>query len=256
MLQISNDDIEQLILLGSSDTTAANNFYAYFEHRDFVNRQDNITWLNFTQNLSNEALVALFKGLVKAERHLNWIGGSVAGAIWVYKVINERNIDINSSIADYGLRNSSNPWVPFGSSYYGKRTIQDYFIYQKEKTEISTIRADRYGKILSRVAGRKYKRAAAIVELRKLSSEERRNARASLLQAYADKSLKDKIEVIAHDEKYPPEYYPIEWIDVTKQEIEGLPLELIKKLYDKLSTKTKGKWRRFRNTLKELEDGN
>ena len=39
------------------------------------------------------------------------------------------------------------------------------------------------------------------------------------------------------------------------EEIEKLPIDLIKKLYDKLSTKTKGEWKRFGHELQKLDDG-
>jgi len=54
---------------------------------------------------------------------------------------------------------------------------------------------------------------------------------------------------------FPPEYYPIEWISIHKDEIEKLPLDLIKELYDKLSTKTKGEWKRFAQEVEKLDDG-
>ena len=43
--------------------------------------------------------------------------------------------------------------------------------------------------------------------------------------------------------------------NIPKEEIENLPLVLIKKLYDKLSTKTKGEWKRFAQELEKLDDG-
>jgi Fe-S cluster biosynthesis and repair protein YggX len=42
---------------------------------------------------------------------------------------------------------------------------------------------------------------------------------------------------------------------ISKEEIDKLPTELIKKLYDKLSTKTKGEWKRFAQELEKLDDG-
>jgi hypothetical protein len=37
--------------------------------------------------------------------------------------------------------------------------------------------------------------------------------------------------------------------------VERLPTEIIKKLYDKLPTKTKGEWKRFAKELEKLDDG-
>ena len=68
-----------------------------------------------------------------------WVGGSVAGAIWVYREIKERNLDKDYKNADFGLRNSENSWLPFGRSYYSKRTIKEYFdyIYMKRKGNVN-----------------------------------------------------------------------------------------------------------------------
>lgn len=76
-----------------------------------------------------------------------------------------------------------------------------------------------------------------------------------LLEKFAHKTARERLEAIASDIKYPPELYPTEWIEITRDEIENLPTELIRKLYDKLSTKTRGKWKRFAIALKEFDDG-
>lgn len=254
-MQITYNDIEKLILIGRTDTTADKDLYLYFKTRDYINRQHGDTWKSHVASISDEDLIFLFNGLVKLEQELQWIGGSVAGAIWVYNVISQRRLDNDYSIADFGLRNCNNPWVPFGGSYYGRRTITDYFAYQNEKGRISVIKADRYEKVLRRVTGRKFQRAAAIAELRKLTSNERGQAKAKLLENFATKTPRERLEAIASDTKYPPEYYPSEWIDITREQIENLPTELIKKLSDKLSTKTRGKWKRFAIALRELDDG-
>ena len=53
---------------------------------------------------------------------------------------------------------------------------------------------------------------------------------------------------------------PRQWIEISINEIEALPMDLIKKLYDKLSNKTKGEWKRFSMKLKKqkmaYESGN
>ena len=254
-MHITPDDIKNLTLIGGTDITADKSLYTYFKSRDYLNRQHGDTWRSAVEEVSDEDLISLFNGLVRVERELMWIGGSVAGAIWVYNIIAQRRLDSEYSIADFGVRNCDNPWVPFGGSYYGRRTIKDYFAHQQEKHRISVIKADRYEKVLTRVTGRKHKRAAAIAELRKLTTEERGQARLELLEKFASKTPKERLEAIANDNIYPPEYYPSEWTDIPRQEIEGLPTEIIKKLYDKLSTKTRGKWRRFADCLKEFDDG-
>jgi len=253
-----NTDIQNLIEVGKTNPAEIRNkidLLQYFKSKDIINRLHRQEWKQKTVNLSDNELTSLFKGLVLIEKEHKWSGGSVAGAIWVYKIINERNLDKDFTIADFGLRNCDNYWIPFGNSYYGKRTIHDYFAYNKEKNRIGKLKAERYEKVLRRVAGRKEKRIIAIANLRKLSSEVRGRNRDFLLKKYLSTTTIEKLQIIANDDIYPPEYYPIEWISISVQEINELPLELVKKLYDKLSTKTKGEYKRFAIKLQKNDDG-
>ncbi len=254
-MQLTTQDIRQLISVGIVSDSLNEEILQYFKPRDFINRQHGNTWRELVSSLSDTDLILVFKALVCIERELKWIGVSVAGAIWVYGVIQIRGLDREYKIADFGLRNCDNPWVPFGGSYYGKRTIEDYFSFKTAKAKESKVKADRYERVLRRAKGRKEKRAEAIAELRKLSNEKRGEIRNELLEQYKNTTTVGKLEMVASDTKYPPEYYPIEWISISKDEIENLPLELIKKLYDKLSTKTKGEWKRFAYELEKLDDG-
>ena len=254
-MQLTTQDIDELILVGKIEVNLDETVLDYFKRRDFINRQHGSAWRELVSNTSDNDLISIFKALVCIERELKWIGGSVAGAIWVYGIIQNRGLDKEYKIADFGLRNCDNPWVPFGGSYYDKRTIEDYFSFRTAKASESKVKGDRYEKVLKRVEGRKEKRVEAIAELRKLSSEKRGEIRNELLEKYKNSTTIEKLELLASDTKFPPEYYPMEWISIPIEEIEKLPLELIKKLYDKLSTKTKGEWKRFVQELEKLDDG-
>lgn len=256
-MQLTTDDIQNLILAGQTDKPS-DELLKYFKHRDYVNRQHRDGWRKLISDTSDTDLIFIFKGLVNLERELKWLGGSVAGAIWVYSIIKNRGLDNDYHIADFGLRNSENPWIPFGSAYYGKlgeRTASEYFANKREKARIKAIKADRYEKVLNRVEGRKEKRTAAIAELRKLTKQQRGELRTEFLAKYSNATTKEKLEVMANDNVFPPEYYPAEWISIPSEEIQELPIELVKKLYDKLSTKTKGQWKRFAHELQKLDDG-
>ena len=116
-------------------------------------------------------------------------------------------------------------------------------------------KADRYERVLKRVEGRKEKRIAAIAELRKLSKEQRFKISHDFLEKHRNSAPIEKLELMASDQVYPPEYYPAEWISISPDEIEKLPVELVKALYDRLSTKTKGAWKRFAQELAKLDGG-
>lgn len=254
-MELTQNDIEKLITIGKNDGQFENSSLEYFISRDYINRLHGNTWREFMTKLTNEDLIFVFKALVRIEKELEWIGGSVAGAIWVYGVIQNRGLDRDYKIADFGLRNCDNPWVPFGGSYYGIRTIDEYFAYKSASAKEKEKRAIKYEKTLNRVKGRKERRATEIAELRKLSNEERGNIKKELLNKYQNVSNLEKLKLIANDQLYPPEYYPNEWISISIKEVEILPLQLIKQLYDKLSTKTKGEWKRFAKKLEKYDDG-
>jgi hypothetical protein len=253
-MELTLRDIHDLIEIGI-DKVPKENLYNSFKSRDFINRQHGNTWKKLISEKSDIELVSIYKALILIEKELKWIGGSVAGAIWVYKIIQERNLDLDYELADFGLRNCKNPWIPFGGSYYGKRTISEYLRYNKEKSKKKAEKSQEYNIKLNREKGRKFKRANAIAELRKLTKEERENIKIELHANYKAKTPLERLELIANNEKYPPEYYPTEWANVPAGEIQQLPLKLVQKLFDKLSIKTRGSWKRFAQELKSIENG-
>jgi hypothetical protein len=80
---------------------------------DTVNRLHWKEWNFFCANLNDADLIFLFKGLVQVESKLNWIGGSVAGGVWVYKNIQKRNLDNENEISNWSSANTNNPFLKF-----------------------------------------------------------------------------------------------------------------------------------------------
>ena len=117
--QLAKNDIQNLIIVGKSEQPIDQKLLLPFKHRDFINRLHWSTWKEFANELSNDDLVDLFKGLVIVERELKWMGGSVAAAIWIFKILFwERGVKNITEIADFGKRNSDNPYIPFGTSHH------------------------------------------------------------------------------------------------------------------------------------------
>ena len=56
---------------------------------------------------------------------------------------------------------------------------------------------------------------------------------------------------MADDDIYPPEYYPRQWIEISINEIEALPMDLIKNYMTSYPIRQKGEWKRFSNEIKE-----
>ena len=82
--------------------------------KDWINRRAKNFWNPIAESLSKPDLENLFRGLVIAERELNWIGGSGASAIWVFHVCQRRFEDASIELANWALINRGrNPYLPF-----------------------------------------------------------------------------------------------------------------------------------------------
>ncbi|HEY5533732.1 MAG TPA: hypothetical protein VIL99_02150 [Ignavibacteria bacterium] len=82
---------------------------------DYINRLHWKDWDKECDNLKDEELINLLKGAVFIERELNWLGGSVAAGVWIYRNIRKRNLDKDNKIADWIIKNTKNDYLPFGS---------------------------------------------------------------------------------------------------------------------------------------------
>jgi len=232
-----------------------NDFSEYFAKRHHLNNIHIDEWRIICDSVDNDELILLFKGLILAECRFGLKGGSVASAISIYRIISDRSLDLTGEIANWALNNTNNNYVPFGTSNYGQRSIAELKFFKAEKARVTALKADTYEKVLKRVKGRKVKRAAEIANLRNLGYDERRMILQELEDMHSDKSIEQKLTIIATDDFYPPEYYPVTWIDFPCEQIKDLPTELVKRLVDKLSTKSRGKWKRFVEVLKQFDDG-
>ncbi len=67
----------------------------------------------FCEKLNNDDLIFLFRGIVQVESKLNWVGGSVAGGVWIYKNIQKRNLDDENELSNWSSANTNNPYLKF-----------------------------------------------------------------------------------------------------------------------------------------------
>jgi hypothetical protein len=72
-------------------------------------------WSEQTEARSLDDCVALAKALTVAENVFRWSGGSVAGAIWVYREVERRDSGVAADLADWIACRTTNPWLPTGS---------------------------------------------------------------------------------------------------------------------------------------------
>ena len=106
-----------------------NDTYKYRRYKS-IRTQQYKTISELPGDLSDQ--INLFKGLVLCERDFNWIGGSAASNIKVYREISshpfmQRHQDKLDELINWTLQNRGrNPYTPFGSwRYEGCRSISD-----------------------------------------------------------------------------------------------------------------------------------
>lgn len=137
-MKYKKEHINELIKIGKSlsiDDTQR----VYFSKLDFLNRLSFHTWDSILIKLNDDELVGIFKGILLIEKELNWIGGSVASGVWIYKFIQKRKLDPEYNIANWALKNTNNPYIPFGSINHNSKNVVDYFLIKQEFSYIKKI---------------------------------------------------------------------------------------------------------------------
>lgn len=83
---------------------------------DWINRFGPAdAWAGIASGLDTKTLERLIKILVVAEREFEWLGGSVAAPIWLFRAYQERSDGDANSLGDWVLRNRGrNDYIPFG----------------------------------------------------------------------------------------------------------------------------------------------
>lgn len=140
-MKLENKHIETLMLIGKTQIIESNQ-NDYLSQSDNINRLSPQIWNVFFNELSDNNIIKLFKGIVLTEKTLKWTGGSVAGGIWIYKEIERRKIDNDYQIANWALMTTNNPYIPFGSINHSKKNVVDYFLMKQEfshKQEVEKI---------------------------------------------------------------------------------------------------------------------
>jgi hypothetical protein len=187
------------------------------------------------KGLSNADIICLFKGIIIAEQCYSQLCGSATIGWPIYSEIRERHLDERTTILDippienFAIRNSKNPYV-LGSYYFHSNppshlidrwhAHEDRMKFQQEQKIIQKIERQR-------VSIERYK--------------QKKEHRMKILEKYQNSTIKEKLTTIVKDTIHPPEYYPV--IEISEEDIGNLPMELIKKLFNKISSRKKSEWK-------------
>jgi hypothetical protein len=219
-----------------------------FKRKDEINRKSSVFWESIAEKLSKQDLENLFRGLVIVERELNWIGGSVAGAIWVFQEY-KRRFEGNTSIelANWALKNRGrNPYIPFG----GLTHASNYHEWIDEKE----LKAERYGE---HIREQQLQRKEKIIrqEKRVESHEERlqySEVRAILVKEYNRKlslaALGERLNLIARSDM-PLESVDSKLLNEILVEFPTLDTATKKVLLKKIDRCDRGSWGKIKRIL-------
>lgn len=95
-------------------------------------------WRQIADTLSEDALVHLIKALTVLERYPHFMAGSVSPVIWLFHCL--PNASERGELINWILSHSENHYLPFGSSNFGAKTLDDYHHRKAEYAERRTAR--------------------------------------------------------------------------------------------------------------------
>lgn len=217
---------------------------------DAINRQRPEFWEDAAADLSGRQLAELTCGLAYVEAELRWSGGSVSGVIWLFRALVARNasIELLDEVAGWVLANSRNPYNPFGTQVsLGAKNYSEYCKLSSSRlVEISTRIAEDQELEKHAKAERETRRKMASAGARARGTE----IRTDIIKSMGELTLTEKLERIAGDPTYPPQFFPTSIADSAAQPvIDALPEDIRLELARRLKGKRKGPWGGFRKRL-------
>lgn len=215
---------------------------------DSINREHWRAWNDIINRMPTPDLVALTKGLVLAEHHHRWIGGSVAAAIWTFSKIQGRDSAIADELADWILPRTHNPWVPYGSRNHGAQSVAEYRHAEQRHAEcvFAGLAAEREGEERAKAERCVRKRQ------RERSAKDRDNdIRRRFIDDLEELTIQQQLHRLATDEHYSVEFYPTRIaIAATAEVLDSIDEKTRLALWTKLKGKKRGPWKNFKRRLR------
>ena len=246
---MNQEIILQLISVGR-DVRSATPDLSSLRRCDHINRMAPEKWKTETPHLSNTDLINLIKGITYVERELKWTGGSVAGGIWLFSILLNRNAPIEEidETAAWVIKNTRNPYNPFGTIVtLGARNYSEYKKFTHERQILIQRELER-----DKDFEREAKEQRILQKQSRLFSAQQRGSpeRENLIKKLNGMSVRDQLLLISKDENHAPNFYPTKCADSSDISIiESLPEEARYILANKMKGKYRGPWGAFKKRL-------
>lgn len=204
MANISKSGISLLIALGKigdASLPAARILLEAISRHEAINSEHHATWYAACESLPLVEHEELVMGLVIAEEHHGWIGGSVAAAIWAFRSFADKHPDHSDALASWCLSRTSNCYVPFGTNNHGAKTIEEYRASEKRRN-------GRQAEIAELEKVSRQMRQLRREQVLRATADRHGHVRESFLDALCERSLEEQIALAAYDSEYPINWYP------------------------------------------------
>jgi len=243
--------VPALIALGRTnnlDAMESHEISASIHEAVEINRLHWPWWDAVTRSLSYDDLVSLFKAVVTVERVLNWSGGSVAAAIWIFREMQQRNEVPTDELADWALAHTENHYVPFGTTNLGAKSFNDLRqqreVWQARKSATSVLEKRRADE-----GARKHAASQQAHVVRMAAQCVATELRRTLLARLDELPAVERLCYIAADEAHAVSYYQPVYADVSAEVLLALEPTTRTKLIERTAESGLSGWKRLHRRL-------
>jgi hypothetical protein len=235
--------IWNLIQLGQIDCNQTVSDRILAELRPFyeVNGLSCDVWGDLTEKLIQADHESLARGLVIAEESLRWSGGSVAGAIWVFRSFEKKYPSDLNTLAEWMMAKSTNPWVPFGTNRGCACTLDELQVFRSAVARRRKA-AEEASELLHELAKARKASRRRLKEMRQTIDESRTKARSTLVEELEALPVQDRLIHIALDEENELFFYRPEILDDLPYELNSVGEWALGRVKEKAAKIRKGDW--------------
>lgn len=250
--EIPEPVVEDLIRLGASALGGQMDDELLERLRPFdaVNRLHWNNWNEVAGELDEMRHRNLAKGLVVAEERLRWSGGSVAGAIWVFRSFERRFPASSEALAEWLLENSDNPWISFGSSRGSARSMDELRSHEENRVQRRNATAVEERLVAALAESRRAVRNRR-GEMRRKVHRAESATRSDLLAELKALPPQEALLQLAMDDDRDLLFYPPELLDGLCADLDEAGQWALERVKTKAAEIRKGPWRDWLNDLEQ-----